>query len=72
MSIREGNVSVPPRIILKLMLSLLLYDVRSERDLVETLPYRWDWLWFCDYHIDSEIPNHSALSKARALGCGGL
>jgi transposase len=62
----KGNVSVPPPIILKLMLLLFLYDVRSERELIETLPYRLDWLWFCDYDIDSEVPNHSVLSKARA------
>lgn len=61
----KGNVSVPPPVILKLMLLLFLYDVRSERELMETLPYRLDWLWFCDYDIDSPIPNHSVLSKAR-------
>ena len=33
----KGNVSVPPPVILKLML-LLLYNVRSERELMETLP----------------------------------
>jgi transposase len=61
----NGNVSVPPPVILKLMLLLFLYDVRSERELMETLPYRLDWLWFCDYDIDSPIPDHSVLSKAR-------
>lgn len=61
----KGNVSVPPPVILKLMLLLFLYDVRSERELMETLPYRLDWLWFCDYDIDSPIPDHSVLSKAR-------
>lgn len=61
----NGNVSVPPPVIVKLMLLLFLYDVRSERELMDTLPYRLDWLWFCEYDIDSEIPNHSVLSKAR-------
>ncbi len=32
---------------------------------MEALPYRLDWLWFCDYDLDSTIPNHSVLSKAR-------
>lgn len=62
----KGNVSVPPPVILKLMLLLFLYDVRSERELMRDIAYRLDWLWFCDYDIDDEIPDHSVLSKARA------
>lgn len=62
----RGNVSVPPPVILKLMLLLTLYNVRSERELMNTLPLRLDWLWFLDYDLDSEIPNHSVLSKARS------
>jgi len=61
----NGNVSVAPPIILKLMLLLVLYDVRSERELMATLPERLDWLWFLGLDLDSEIPNHSVLSKAR-------
>ena len=61
----NGNVSVPPPIILKMMLLLVLYNVRSERELMETIPERLDWLWFLDYDLDDDIPNHSVLSKAR-------
>jgi transposase len=61
----NGNVSVPPPAILKLMLLLVFYNVRSERELMDTLPERIDWLWFLGYDLDSEIPNHSVLSKAR-------
>jgi transposase len=61
----RGNVSVPPPVILKLMLLLVLYNVRSERELMETIPERLDWLWFLGYDLDAEIPNHSVLSKAR-------
>lgn len=61
----SGNVSVPPPVILKLMLLLVFYNVRSERELMETLPERVDWLWFLDYTIDTIIPDHSVLSKAR-------
>jgi len=62
----NGNVSVPPPVILKLMLLLVLYNVRSERELMETLPERLDWLWFLGYELDDEIPDHSVLSKARS------
>lgn len=62
----NGNVSVPPPLILKLMFLLFYYDVPSERELMATLSERLDWLWFLDYDLDSEIPDHSVLSKARA------
>ena len=62
----NGNVSVPPPVILKMMLLLVLYNVRSERELMLTIPERFDWLWFLGYDLDDEIPNHSVLSKARA------
>jgi len=62
----NGNVSVPPPVILKMMLLLILYNVRSERELMNTIPFRLDWLWFLGYDLDDEIPNHSVLSKARA------
>jgi len=61
----RGNVSVPPPVILKMLLLLVFYNVRSERELMETIPERLDWLWFLGYDLDSDIPNHSVLSKAR-------
>lgn len=61
----NGNVSVPPPVILKLMLLLVIYNVRSERELMITLQERLDWLWFLGYDLDTEAPNHSVLSKAR-------
>lgn len=61
----NGNVSVPPPVILKLMLLLVFYNVRSERELIDTLPERLDWLWFLGYDLDTAIPDHSVLSKAR-------
>jgi len=62
---KNGNVSVPPPVILKLMLLLILYNVRSERELMETIPERMDWLWFLGYTLTSPVPDHSVLSKAR-------
>jgi len=62
---RNGNVSVPPPVILKLMFLLFYYDVASERELMDTLPERLDWLMFLDYDLDDTLPRHSVLSKAR-------
>jgi len=61
----NGNESVPPPVLLKLMLLLVFYNVRSERELMDTLPERLDWLWFLGYDLETEVPNHSVLSKAR-------
>ena len=62
----KGNVSVPPPVLLKLMLLFILFNVRSERELMATLPLRLDWLWFLGYDLEDDSPNHSVLSKARA------
>jgi len=63
---RSGHVSLDPRVILKMMLLLFLYDVPSERELMEQIRVRLDFLWFLGLDLDSEIPDHSVLSKARA------
>lgn len=60
------NLSVPPPVILKMMLLLILYNVRPEGELMITIPERSDWLWFSGYDPDDEIPDRSVLSKARA------
>jgi hypothetical protein len=39
----NGNVSIPPPVILKMMLLLIFYNVRSERELLLTIPVRLDW-----------------------------
>ena len=63
---RSGNVSIDPEVILKLMFLLFYYDIPSERELMEQLAYRMDFLWFIGYNLDTPIPDHSVLSKARA------
>jgi len=61
----RGNPSMDPAVLLKMMFLTFYEGVRSERALSEQMPYRLDWLWFCDYDLDDETPNHSVLSKAR-------
>src|ERR1035441_432584 len=63
---RSGNVSLGPRVIIKLLLLLFLYDIPSERELMEQVRARLDFLWFLGFDLDTEIPDHSVLSKARA------
>jgi len=61
----NGNVSIDPAVILKLMFLLYYENVKSVRRLLSQLPLRLDWLWFCGYDIDDVTPDHSVLSKAR-------
>ena len=61
----NGNQSVDPSVILKLMFLLFYENIKSERALMRQLPLRLDWLWFCDYDLDEDTPDHSVLSKAR-------
>lgn len=62
---RNGNESVDPAIVLKLMFLLFYDNIPSERKLMQMLPYRLDYLWFLGYGLDDGIPDHSVLSKAR-------
>jgi len=61
----NGNVGLDPEVVVKLMFLLFWYDVKSERELMRSLPERLDFLWFLGYGLDDAIPDHSVLSKAR-------
>jgi transposase len=63
---KNGNVSVDPEVILKMMFLLFYEDTPSERELMRTIPERLDWMWFLGYGLDDAIPDHSVLSKARS------
>lgn len=62
----NGNESVDPAVIMKMMFLLFLDNVASERELMRIIAERLDYLWFLGYGLDDEIPNHSVLSKARS------
>lgn len=61
----NGNESLDPALILKLLFLVFFERVRSERELMRQLPLRLDWLWFCGLDLDDAVPDHSVLSKAR-------
>jgi len=49
-----------------LMVLLLYYNIPSERELMAQLGERLDFLWFLGFDLETTIPDHSVLSKARA------
>ena len=61
----NGNESVDPVIILKMMFLLFYDNIASERELMKIIAERLDYMWFLGYGLNDEIPNHSVLSKAR-------
>ncbi len=62
---KNGNESVAPEVIMKMMFLLFFDDIKSERELMEVIGERLDYLWFLDYGLDERVPDHSVLSKAR-------
>ena len=62
---RNGHASLDPALVLRLLFLCFFENVRSERELMRQLPLRLDWLWFCRLDLDSPVPDHSVLSKAR-------
>src|SRR5579884_4395781 len=64
----NGNESVDPAVILKLLFLLFLDDVPSERELMRQVAYRLDYLWFLGLSLNDPVPDHSVLSKRRRAG----
>jgi len=61
-----GKPSIDPAVLVKMLLIGYLFDIRSERKLVEEISLNLAYRWYIDYDLDEEIPNHSIFSKARA------
>ncbi|HUU40888.1 MAG TPA: IS1182 family transposase [Desulfatiglandales bacterium] len=60
-----GKPSIDPVVLVKMLLVGYLFDIRSERKLVEEISLNLAYRWYIGYDLDEEIPNHSVFSKAR-------
>jgi len=60
-----GKPSIDPVVLVKMLLIGYLFDIRSERKLVEEISLNLAYRWYIDYDLDEEIPDHSIFSKAR-------
>src|SRR5207253_10285117 len=65
---KKGNESVAPEVILKMMLLLYFDDIASERELMEVIGERLDYVWFLDYGLVDKSLDRGGLSNARARG----
>jgi len=61
----NGNVSVDPVVIFKILMLGYLYNIHSVRELMRQIDDRLSFRWFIGYDLDEEIPDHSVISKAR-------
>jgi transposase len=62
---RRGRKSVPPERLLKAMLLIALYSVRSERMFCEQLDYNLLFRWFLDMDLDEDSFDHSTFTRNR-------
>jgi transposase len=60
-----GRPSIPPEMLLRVMLLQAFYSVRSERQIMERLEFDMLFRWFIGLGIDDEVWNHSVFSKNR-------
>jgi len=60
-----GKPSIDPVVLVKMLLVGYLFDIRSERKLIEEITLNLAYRWYIGYDLDEEIPNHSIFSKAR-------
>ncbi|MCL4377003.1 MAG: transposase [Actinobacteria bacterium] len=61
-----GKPSIDPVVLVKCLLIGYLFDIRSERKLVEEISLNLAYRWYIGYDLDETIPDHSIFSKARA------
>lgn len=60
-----GKPSIDPVVLVKMLLVGYLFDIRSERKLIEEITLNLAYPWYIGYDLDEEVPNHSVFSKAR-------
>ena len=61
-----GRESIPPERLLRALLLMVLYSVRSERQLMEQLNYNLLFRWFVGLGADEDVWDESSFSNSRA------
>jgi transposase len=60
-----GKPSIDPVVLIKMLLIGYLFDIRSERRLIEEITLNLAYRWYIGYDLDEAVPDHSIFSKAR-------
>lgn len=62
---KDGRPSIPPERLLKAVLLMALFSVRSERQVCEQLNYNFMFRWFLDMTVNETVFNDSVFAKNR-------
>lgn len=62
---RTGRPSIAPERLLRASLLMVLYSIRSERQLMEQMNYNLLFRWFVGLELDEPVWNHAVFSKNR-------
>jgi len=60
-----GKPAIDPVVLVKMLIIGYLYNINSERRLVEDISLNLAYRWYVGYNIDEKIPDHSVFTKAR-------
>src|ERR1035437_2813860 len=60
-----GRESIPPERLLRALLLMVLYSVRSERQLMEQLNYNLLFRWYVGLEMDDEVWDTTVFTKNR-------
>jgi transposase len=60
-----GRPSVPPQVLVRMMLIGYLYGLTSERRLCQEVQLNLAYRWFCGLGLEDKVPDHSTFSKNR-------
>src|SRR5512139_1804600 len=65
-----GRPSIPPEKLLKAQLLMILYSIRSNRQLVEQIQYNFLYRWFLGMSLEEKVWDHSSFStnQERLIG----
>src|SRR3974390_2198795 len=60
-----GRPSVDPVVMIRILIIVYVFGLRSERLLCREVQVNFAYRWFCKLGIEHKIPDHSAFSRAR-------
>ena len=60
-----GRPSVPPQVLVRMMMIGYLYGLTSERRLCQEVQLNLAYRWFCGLGLEDKVPDHSTFSKNR-------
>ena len=60
-----GRPSVPPQVLVRMMVVGYLYGITSERRLCQEVHLNLAYRWFCGLSLEDKVPDHSTFSKNR-------